>query len=112
AQKSRRGSSVGVRRCFMKIRRRQALPCRASSSGYIAPTYLRPQGTKGGSEAFLSAGQVLYKAGRRRLPCAWRAPSCQVPGPTDREGQAGDGLHQRRGGGGPPHQGRTVPRGG
>ena len=52
------------------------------------------------------------QTGRRGLPRARRAPSCPVPGPTDREGQAGDGLHQRRGGSGPPHQGRAVPRGG
>ena len=47
-----------------------------------------------------------------RSAMARRAASRQVPGPTDREGQAGDGLHQRRGGSGPPHQGGAVPRGG
>ena len=52
------------------------------------------------------------QASRRRLPCARRVPSGHVPGPTDREGQTSDGLHQRRGRSGPPHQGGAVPGGG
>ena len=59
-------------------------------------------------EAFYSSGKPVAAV----CHAAWRAPSCRVPGPAARAGQAGDGLHQWRGGGGPPHQGCAFPRGG
>ena len=59
-------------------------------------------------EAFYGAGKPVAAV----CHVARRTPPRPVPGPTAREGQAGDGLHQRRGGSGPPHQGRAVPRGG
>jgi hypothetical protein len=59
-------------------------------------------GRKTGS--WLEEFAAPYFIGRCGLPCARCAPSCQVPGPTNRERQAGDGLHQWRGGGSPPYQ--------
>ena len=59
-------------------------------------------------EAFWDAGKPV--AAVCHAPGVLRR--VQSPGPAAGEGQAGDGLHQWRGGGGPPDQGRAVPRGG
>ena len=59
--------------------------------------------------------EAFYNAGKP-VAAVCHAPGVlhrvKYQGAADREGQAGDGLHQQRGGGGPPHQGRAVPRGG
>jgi putative intracellular protease/amidase len=52
--------------------------------------------------------ESFYDAGKP-VAAVCHAPSRQIPGPADREGQAGGWLHQQRGGRGRAHKGRAVP---
>jgi len=60
--------------------------------------------------------EAFYKRRGSRSPPSATRPACSTAsrsrGQPLVKGKRGDGLHQRRGGGGPPHQGRAVPRGG